>query len=212
MQVLSMPITLFSPIPRIDDLIPLNALTVLTGLPGTGKTYSLMKFLNLNKIKPIFFNLDEDASLIKHFSMYQFDKSFLPDVLAGKATDIQGQTIVIDTYIRLMDVMGMHENTKEQQYTISNQLESLVRNNHCTLIIVAHPEDYVGRSSILKDNPYLVRNAEEHLHIDKILSTKRGQPPEYKMYRNKGRGVGGTAVYEDWLRTPVLNPLTNQMC
>lgn len=212
MQVLTMPTTLFTPIPRIGNILPINRLTLLSGLPGTGKTYTLLKFLNLNQIKPVFFNLDEDAALQRTFSLYQFDKTFLPDVVNGVATDLNGQVLVIDTYIRLMDILGMPENTKEQQQHITNLLEQLAKNSQCSVIVIGHPEDYVGRSSIFKDNPYLVRNAEEHIHLDKVLSTKRGSQPNYTMYVNKGRGIGGCTAIDDWLREPILNPLTNQMC
>ena len=212
MKVLLMPMTVITPIPRIAGIIPINRLTLLTALPGCGKSYSLLKFLNLNHITPIFFNLDEDAAL-QEFSMYNFtDPDILKSIMLGEAEDLKDTVIVIDTYIRLLDVLGVSENTKETQIEVAQQLEKLCEYYQCTIIVIGHPEDYVGRSSIFKDNQYLVRCAAEHVHIDKILSTKKGSQPEYRMYVNKGRGISGSKIYEDWLREPQLNPLTNKMC
>lgn len=207
-----MPTTIITPIPRIAGIIPINKLTLLTALPGSGKSYSLLKFLNINHITPILFNLDEDAAL-QDFAVYNFtDPDILRSVMAGEAEDLKNTVIVIDTYIRLLDVLGTPENTKEIQINIAQKLEQLCKLYECTIIVIGHPEDYVGRSSIFKDNQYLVRCAAEHLHIDKILSTKKGSQPEYRMYVNKGRGISGSKIYEDWLREPVLNPLTNLVC
>ncbi len=212
MKVLHMPTTLITPIPRIAGIIPINKLTLLTALPGSGKSYSLLKFLNINQITPILFNLDEDAAL-QDFAVYNFtDPDILRSVMSGEAEDLKGTVIVIDTYIRLLDVLGTPENTKEIQINIAQKLEQLCKLYECTIIVIGHPEDYVGRSSIFKDNQYLVRCAAEHLHIDKILSTKKGSQPEYRMYVNKGRGISGSKIYEDWLREPVMNPLTNLIC
>lgn len=212
MQVLVMPTSIITPIPRIGGIIPINRLTLLTALPGSGKSYSLLKFLNLNHITPILFNLDHDAAL-QDFASYHFtDPAILKSVMLGQAEDLSGTVVVIDTYIRLLDVLGASENTKEMQLEIAQQLENLCEHYQCTIIVIGHPEDYVGRSSIFKDNQYLVRCAEEHIHIDKILSTKKHSAPEYRMYVNKGRGISGTKIYEDWLREPMMNPLTGKMC
>ena len=51
------------PIKRIGEIFPQNKLTLLTGLPGTGKTYSTIKAFNRDGITPIYFNLDETFSM-----------------------------------------------------------------------------------------------------------------------------------------------------
>lgn len=204
-----MPTTLLTPIPRIGNVIPINELTLFTGLPGSGKSYTLLKFLNVHKVKPILFNLDSDFAL-QQFDTYQFSDEYLPSVINQQVVDLKDQVIVIDTYIRLMDVMGMCENTTAQQQCIATMLEELAKKQQCTIIVVGHPEDYVGRSSIFKDNPYLVRNAAEHIHIDKVVSTKKNSSPEYRFYVNKGRGIGGTTIMDNFMRDSVINPLTNK--
>ena len=212
MKVLTMPMSIITPIPRIDGILPINRLTLLTALPGSGKSYSLLKFLNLNKITPVIFNLDHDAAL-QDFAAYHYtDHDLLKSIMCGQAEDLRGTVLIIDTYVRLLDVLDASENTKAMQVEIAQQLEKLCDLYQCTIVVTGHPEDYVGRSSIFKDNQYLVRCAEEHLHMDKILSTKKGTPPEYRMYVNKGRGISGTKIIDNWLREPVLNPLTNKMC
>lgn len=209
MELRKMQTTLLKPIPRINNIIPINEVTLLTALPGCGKSYTLLKFLNLAGIKPILFNLDEDHAL-QQFSTYQFGKEFIKPIFNDEVTDLKDQVIIIDTYIRLMDVLDMATNTVSQQQYVSNTLEHIAHANQCTVIIIGHPADYVGRSSIFNDNPYLVRNCMEHIHIDKIVSTKKHAQPEYRLYINKGRGIGGSTIHEDFLRTPTVNPLTGK--
>lgn len=47
---------------RIGNILPKHKLILLTGLAGTGKSYSLLKFLNLHQVSPIVMNLDEDPT------------------------------------------------------------------------------------------------------------------------------------------------------
>lgn len=207
MRLLQMPNSLLSPVPRIGNIIPINKLTLLTALPGSGKSYSLMKFLNLNNVTPVLFNLDNDSNL-QQFSAYHFtDTSYVQAIFNDEVLDLKDTVIIFDTYIRLLDALNL-KNTEDNQKYVANKLESLTEQYQCTIIVIGHPEDYVGKSSIFKDNPYLVRNAFEHIHIDKILSTKKHSVPEYRLYVNKGRGICGSRIHEDWLREPATNPLT----
>ena len=50
---------------RIGSIIPKHSLTLVTGLPATGKSFSILKFLNQEQIKPFVFNLDEDPALLQ---------------------------------------------------------------------------------------------------------------------------------------------------
>ena len=60
-----------------------------------------------------------------------------------------------------------------------------------------------------------MRNAAEYLHLDSILPRgKSGTTAdiEYKLTIKKGRGNGGTRIIDNWMREPIVNPLTNKMC
>lgn len=186
---------------RIGNIIPKHKLTLLTGLPSTGKSFSLLKFLQSQSIKPFVFNLDEDPSLIQFPTIgMSSDKDLLKGFLEGQVTDLDNEVIVIDTYSRMIAELGL-ANTKEDQRMITDTLLNLCKTHGYTIIIIGHPEDYVGRSSIFNDNQSLVRDSHEHLHIDKIISSgSKPIPPLYRFYINKGRGMGGTQIIDNWMR------------
>jgi predicted ATP-dependent serine protease len=200
METKEMKIINLKPYNRIGGLIPENKLTLITGLPGTGKSYSLLKFLNQEKIKPIYFNLDEDASLQTMDAIFPVSEH-LSDFLDSKITDLKGHTIVIDTYQRVVDLIAKKGNTKEFQESFTKNLLEISKKEKCTIIIIGHPEDYVGKDSIFKDNQSLVRNCHEHIHLDVILP--RGKTVTEVVYRTfikKGRGFTGERIIENWMR------------
>lgn len=187
---------------RVGGIIPLESLTLFTGLPGTGKSFSLMKFLNKEGIHPFVFNLDEDPTLQKFkYSGMTSSEEALKAFLRGEVTDLDNEVIVIDTYARLAETFGSGMNSQDDQINLTRLLLNLCKKHHYTIIVIGHPEDYVGKSSIFKDNQTLIRHAAEHLHLDKIMSTGRKlEPILYRFYVNKGRGIGGTFTIDDWMR------------
>lgn len=185
---------------RIGNVIPRNKLTLLTGLPGTGKSFTLLKFLNKENIKPILFNLDEDPELNK-MDIISIDPVHLPNLIAGDITDLKGHVIIIDTYQRMYELLSPNGNTEAFQIKITTKLLNLCDTEDCTIIVIGHPEDYVGKASIFKDNQTLVRNAHEHIHFDCILPTGKNRADVlYRMFIKKGRGIGGTQMFDNWLR------------
>lgn len=186
---------------RIGNIIPKEALTLVTGLPATGKSFTILKFLNQEGIKPFIFNLDEDPTQLQFKSLgMTSDKELLKAFLAGEIEDLDNEVIVIDTYSRLIADLGLN-NTEQEQRWITDTLLNLCKTKHYTIIVIGHPEDYVGKSSIFKDNQSLVRDCHEHIHFDKTLPTgKNIKNISYATYINKGRGIGGSSVIENWLR------------
>lgn len=196
------------PVNRIGGLIPENKITLLHGLPGTGKTYSLIKFLNKHNIEPIYFNLDYTS--IGSLKTKMFDEEVLKEFLLKKYDSLNGEVVIIDTYIRMEDVLDkalegtVHQlPKKEKELRISNYLEKLQSHYNCTFIIIGHPEDYVGRSSVFKDNQTLVRNSYEALYLEKIIPTKKGTTDKdisYILHIQKGRSYTGQRLIENWMR------------
>jgi len=186
---------------RIGNIIPKHSLTLVTGLPATGKSFSILKFLNQEQVKPFVFNLDEDPALLQFpYLGMTSDKNLLKGFLNGEVEDLDNEVIVIDTYSRMIADLGL-ENTKEEQREITDKLLNLCKTKNYTIIIIGHPEDYVGRSSIFNDNQSLARDSHEHLHFDKIMSSSsKPTPPIYRFYINKGRGIGGTQIIDNWMR------------
>ena len=200
---------------RIGNILPKHKLILLTGLAGTGKSYSLLKFLNLHQVSPIVMNLDEDPTF-KEFNTVGMtsDKKFIRHFFEGDFTDMQGQVVVVDTYIRLLDYMNKLPGDLEFQQLFSKVCLDLVEQYNCTLIIVGHTEAYVTKGTVaFRDNPFLARNGHEHLHLDCFTPTGvKAANAHYRMTVMKGRGIGGVSMYENWLREPIMNPLTGKLC
>ena len=200
---------------RIGNILPKHKLILVTGLAGTGKSYSLLKFLNLHQVSPIVMNLDEDPTF-KEFDTVGMtsDKKFIRHFFEGDFTDMQDQVVVVDTYIRLLDYVNKLPSDLEFQQQFSKVCLDIVEKYNCTLIIVGHTEAYVTKGTVaFRDNPFLARNCHEHLHLDCFTPTGvKAANAHYRMTVMKGRGIGGVSMHENWLREPVMNPLTGKIC
>lgn len=197
---------------RIGNLIPQNSFTVVTGLQGTGKSYSICKFLNIHNIAPLIVNLDKDPTLQSFaYTGMTTDNTFVKHLLNGDYDDLAGHTVVLDTYTRIVNAYGKLHTDVEFQKEIAEKLLTLPEQSKCTVILVAHNEAYVSKGTIaLKDNPLLLRNCHEHLHFEKFKPTGvKAAETYYRMSCLKGRGIAGDVDYENWMREPVINPLTN---
>ncbi len=156
------------PVERIGNVIPKNRVTLVTGLPGTGKSYSIGKFLNENDIKPIYFNLD--ATEIGDLKVDMFGGEALVE-LAMKYNDfkdLKDKTIVIDTYARFEELMSAHLDTSALvEGRVVQLFENITKKYKCTLIVIGHTEDYVAKDSVFNANKALSRNTYEHLHFSR---------------------------------------------
>ena len=124
---------------RIGNMIPENELTLFTGLPGTGKSYSLLKFLNLNDVSPILFNLDQDATL-QQFKLNGelVDGKSLMNLVKLEYKDLKDEVVVIDTYQQAKEMLGIGSENGQQKFT--QQLVKLCRESLCTVIVVGHQQ------------------------------------------------------------------------
>lgn len=184
-------------IERIGGLIPVGKLTLVTGLPGSGKSYSTIKFLNSHGIRPIYFNLDETE--IGELDTEMFGSEDLMDLLNFNYTDLSDQVIILDTYTRVEHISNL---SKEE---LAERLEQLSIYYNATIILIAHPEEYVGKDGIFKDNITIARNCYEFLHLEKNISssTSKGtttKTSSFWLYINKGRGYSGDRIIENWMR------------
>jgi len=184
-----------NPVERIGGLVPINKLTLFTGLPGSGKSYSCIKFLNTHDITPIYFNLDETE--IGDLKADMFGSEFLINLLELKYEDMVGQVIVLDTYTRIEHITGW------EKETLSDIFERLALNN--TVILIGHPEEYVSAGGIFKDNVMIARNCYEFLHLEKRISSKTAKgitdiSQSFWLMVNKGRGYTGDRVIGNWMR------------
>ncbi len=194
------------PVERIGNIIPKNRVTLVTGLPGTGKSYSIVKFLNKNSIEPVYFNLD--ATALGDLKANMFDGKDLWELLqkSNSFEDLDNKVIVIDTYARFEELAfatikkeDHHQLTKER---IVETLENLTKKYNCTVIMIGHPEDYVGRDSIFKDNPALIRHCYEHLHFETVVTNKKNEEKadRHIMRIKKGRVYFDERVFLNWMR------------
>lgn len=183
---------------RIGGLIPIGKLTLVSGLPGAGKSYSIIKFLNENDVTPIYFNLDETE--IGDLKTEMFGSEDLMDLLKFNYIDLDNQVIVLDTYTRIEQISNIG---KDELAKILEDLCSKYKN--LTLILLAHPEEFVGKDGVFKDNPMIARNCYEFLHLEKQISSSTAKGVTTKtlkfwLYVNKGRGYDGDRVIENFMR------------
>ena len=197
------------PVERIGNIIPKNRVTLVTGLPGTGKSYSIVKFLNKNSIEPVYFNLD--ATALGDLKADMFDGKDLRELFAGrnKFEDMKDKVIVVDTYARfeelLFSVIPPEKSKILTNESIVSLLEGFINKYQCTIIIIGHPEDYVGKDSIFKDNPALVRHCYEHLHFEKKITSATVKKintitEHHILYITKGRAYTGERIIHHWMR------------
>ncbi len=178
---------------RVADLYPLNELTLLHGLAGSGKSYSCIKSLNEHQVVPIHINLDETAGL-DELKTINVGYDFLKNI--NKITDLKDEVIIIDTYTRLVQNLGKLKETK-----ISEYLESLTKFG--TIIVIGHTSDFVGRADIFRDNRTLVNNSAEVMWLEntKYKATKiQSAYIDYNLHIIKGRGYSGSKIIENWMR------------
>jgi len=204
-----------SPVKRLAEVFPENKVTLVLGLPGSGKTTSVLKALKQDGIKPIWFNYDHSDTVIDTSNdVDMFDGEYVPYFINGEIDDIKNRVIVIDTYERMWEQLEFRNMQKEKefrltrvelQHSIVTLLEKVSEQNNNTIIVIAHPEEYVGRDGIFKDNPTLARRAYEILSFEKRLSTsikelKAGNAETNFMYIKKGRCYTGKTTFIDWMR------------
>lgn len=185
----------------LGGIIPKNEVTLIVGLPGSGKTYTTIKFLNSLNIIPILANLD--YSPIGTLLADQYGSELVEACLGhGDIEGIQDRVIIFDTYQRISEILDIEDTRKSKEH-LSNMLEKLAHEKQCTVIVICHPEDYVGKDGVFKDNKYLARNCAEYIYIDSIVPRGKTGTTEdivHKTIIKKGRGSGGERVIDNWMR------------
>jgi hypothetical protein len=206
---------------RIGTVFPKNKLTLVLALPGSGKTTTTLKALIADNIVPIWFNLDYSDTTANKDKIEQFDDTYLMDLLLLKIEDVKDRVILIDTYERLEEVVIHYlidsktplPKDEVKRYIV-NKLEELA-DSGVTVIVLAHPEDYVGRDGIFNDNIFLPRRAYEVISMETKLSTstqvlkgekklkgtnKLEESTSYFTHIKKGRAYDGPRVIHNWMR------------
>ncbi len=175
----------------IGELVPKNRLTVLHGLQGSGKTYSLIKMLNNEAIIPIYIDLDHTDGISRLDYVRVSAKLIHTVLLKGlDMSELENRVIIIDTYSRLHEILSKSKTNEE----ILRWLEALVNKYKITLIVVGHTKNFIGKDGVFTDNESLVRGCSEELFLEKAKykkTTKEKAKIVYTLHVNKGRGNGG---------------------
>jgi KaiC/GvpD/RAD55 family RecA-like ATPase len=186
---------------RIGGIIPKGKLTLITGIPGTGKTFTTIKLLNQAGVVPIFINLDE--SPIEPLKAKMYGSDLLLTIL-DENIHIEGiepsDVIIIDTYERMESMLGS-ENEEEEIY---KKLDAIVRRYGVTLIIIGHTEHYASSRDTFSANKTLDRRCYERIHFDTKISKGKEQ---YTTHIRKGRGYEGNRILVDFLRDDTTLPI-----
>ncbi len=193
---------------RISKIFPKGKVSLILGLPGSGKSTSTIKALTEDDIEPVYFNLDEtevgDNIQLKNM----FGEEQLVDFMFGNYEDIRNQVVVIDTYIRVEHHMlgrKLKDGTEITKDILVEMFETLSKKYNLTLIILAHPQDYASREGIFIDNPLLARNCYEMMYLEHSYTKGTGKDrgkifENFILYIKKGRGYTGEMVIHNWMR------------
>lgn len=188
------------PYSRIGGIIPEGMFTLVTGLPATGKSFTLLKFLNYHGVTPYLFNLDYDPTLL-NFKLLgsTADPKLLKAFLDGEVDDLDNKVIIIDTYTRMVSDLGL-TNTDIEQRNIDSSILELCRKKGYTIIVIGHVAHYATKSNIFTDNPYMVRDCHEQIHLDRIEATTKN-PLYYRttIVKNRGGSIK-EPIIENWMR------------
>lgn len=192
------------PIERIAGVIPVHKLTLIHGIQGSGKSYSLLKALNSVNITPIHINLDYSTGL-DELDSYNVSERFLEEFLTQKfdKDSFKDSYVIIDTYTRL-DGWIKAKTPKATNQEIFELIEGCQKfYTDITVIVVGHTMPFVSRDGIFTDNPVLVRGVEEELFLEKTqykATAKYKARSAYTLHIQKGRGYEGERSIPDWMR------------
>ena len=185
----------------IADVFPEKELTLLHGRQGSGKSYSCIKALNECGIKPLYIAVEESSGL-DDLDKFYLSPKILNKMMKFEKININDKVIIIDTYSRLHQGLMKKFELEED---IPKLLEKMIELYDITIIVIGHTSPFVGKDGIFRDNISLARFAAEELFLEKTeykATKSRDAYIEYNLHVNKGRGLGGARIIQDWLRSP----------
>lgn len=183
----------------LAEVFPEKALTLLHGQQGSGKSFSCIKALNEDGIKPVYIAVEDTAGLIDLDKFYTSEELLIKMINREHINDLKNKVVIIDTYTRTQHLL-------ESDYSkqgIVDLFEALIKFYDITLIVIGHTRAFVGKDGIFDDNIYLARNSTEELFLEKTSYKKTKTEPariEYNLHIVKGRGNGGAKVVPNWMR------------
>ncbi len=170
---------------RIGRFFPKAGITLVKGLPGTGKTSSVLNELILDGIRPIWFNLDESPAKLQGEDLSRYAECFSGGSLLKLLVNLEnidgsidGSVIVIDTHERMSDIIGKANNIRKRHYESCKELSPvyvlrfLAKKHGCTVVIIGHTEHHVGSSEIFVDKT-LERRADEVIYLEVKKRTEK---------------------------------------
>ena len=185
------------PVETIGGLVPIGKTTLLHGRSGAGKTLSMLKFLIINDVKPIFIDFDyndeyNDMPII-HIDGYKIIDAIKAQnhTLKELAQTLAGSTIVIDTYVML-------ERQLEELGTTVMKFCRMLEVLGTTVVVIAHTNYYAGKAPEPQCDTVFANHVGCRLHLYHTYSKKTKQYDTY-LEVEKLRGVK-QEIIQDWMR------------
>jgi len=196
----------------LGNLIPKGKITLLHGASGSGKTYSLLKFLNSNYIEPYFIDFDDNTIYKDKFKFIHIDGYKLVNHLFNKesindlSNILRNKVVVIDTYALANNAIR----AKKEEYNIDinygvDNLCKTLQSFEVTVIILAHTKYYAGKQQEPDCSFVFANHVACRLHlvnIEKIDSRTKDKQIKRTSYLEieKLRGYDGERIIKDWMR------------
>jgi len=196
------------PYELIGSLIPKGKITLLHGRSGSGKTYSLLSFLNKHDIEPIYLDFDDNDMYKDTFKMIHLDGKLFVGSMRDKVfaksvkREFRDRVIIIDTYTNCnlaLSAVGSEARTED----IAKMFEGI----NCTVIVIAHTDYYSGKKAEPDTDKVFANHVACRLHLHKEDSLdKRNKSVKTIIYLEieKLRGVSKNIV-PNWMREEELN-------
>jgi len=174
------------PVEFISSVFVKNGINLLYGPSGTGKTYSTIKALNLDGIKPLLIDLDNNGPSLK-------DTDLEVEVLDGNKimtnlksiTIPSNEVIIIDTWYEFIVNSGSIQILKEW------------RANDNTIIIIGHNKNIATKQDIPDMEDHIANHLDSKLFLNNKITKGK---ITYTLQVMKLRGYTGEPVIENWMR------------
>ena len=196
---------------HLTDLIP-NGKTILYGQSGVGKTYSILKHFNRNKIKPILLDFDNNPKYdfdYHHLDGVKVMQEFFSRYHRGKIDnecDLMDENLplIIDTYAMMdkcLNSIPLKEDTNRSELMTNIEMLDIFieRFMYCpddAIIFIAHTKN--SRTDTHPDmDDIFANNCDCKLRLVHDISKKID---DVYLIKEKSRLSGGDNVIWDWER------------
>ncbi len=179
--------------PRVmlTELIEKNKTTLIHGESGAGKTVFSIEHLNLDGVKPILIDFDDNGQESLNDMGLKVDvldgAALITELIDNRNNDVlaalRDEVVIIDTWTLFARHCGSEELAKKHMDTLND--------NGITIIIVSHTKPYSNKEDVPDMESNVYRHIKARLYIRK---TSLKAAVEFHLIVEKVRGFKGNPI------------------